>query len=169
MTRERYNSRPEPVIAEQPGPDDVPFSVVGGASAAPAGVTPERWKVIVDQLRRVIGAENVVTDPAAVLAAYDRIMGRGMEIRRRQVAEANERYNTQLDLFTEGKLPSGDKIDLGYPGATLLACGIRNAYMTIAQRVLKDHMEKHGLTADDIRNLPAALENPIMVYEWGTR
>ncbi len=167
--QERYNSRPEPVIAEQPGPDDVPFSVVGGASAAPAGVTPERWKVIVDQLRRVIGAENVVTDPAAVLAAYDRIMGRGMEIRRRQVAEANERYNTQLDLFTEGKLPSGDKIDLGYPGATLLACGIRNAYMTIAQRVLKDHMEKHGLTADDIRNLPAALENPIMVYEWGNK
>lgn len=167
--QERYNSRPEPVIAEQPGPDDVSFSVVGGASAAPAGVTPERWKVIVDQLRRVIGAENVVTDPAAVLAAYDRIMGRGMEIRRRQVAEANERYNTQLDLFTEGKLPSGDKIDLGYPGATLLACGIRNAYMTIAQRVLKDHMEKHGLTADDIRNLPAALENPIMVYEWGNK
>ena len=167
--QERNNSRPEPVIAERPGPDDVPFSVVGGASAAPAGVTPERWKVIVDQLRRVIGAENVVTDPAAVLAAYDRIMGRGMEIRRRQVAEANERYNTQLDLFTEGKLPSGDKIDLGYPGATLLACGIRNADMMIAQRVLKDHMEKHGLTADDIRNLPAALENPIMVYEWGDK
>lgn len=164
--QERNNSRPEPVIAERPGPDDVPFSVVGGASAAPAGVTPERWKVIVDQLRRVIGAENVVTDPEAVRAAYERIMGHGIEIRRQQVAEANERYNTQLDLFTEGKLPSGDKIDLGYPGATLLACGIRNAYMTIAQRVLKDHMEKHGLTADDIRNLPAALENPIMVYEW---
>lgn len=155
--------------APQPGADDVPFSVIGEASVAPAGVTPERWKVIVDQLRRVIGAENVVTDPAAVRAAYERIMGRGMEIRRRQVAEANERYNTQLDLFTEGKLPSGDKIDLGYPGATLLACGIRNAYMTIAQRVLKDHMEKHGLTADDIRNLPVALENPIMVYEWGNK
>ena len=155
--------------APQPGADDVPFSVIGEASVAPAGVTPERWKVIVDQLRRVIGAENVVTDPAAVRAAYDRIMGHGMEIRRRQVAEANERYNTQLDLFTEGKLPSGDKIDLGYPGATLLACGIRNAYMTIAQRVLKDHMEKHGLTADDIRNLPVALENPIMVYEWGNK
>ena len=155
--------------APQPGADDVPFSVIGEASVAPAGVTPERWKVIVDQLRRVIGAENVVTDPAAVRAAYDRIMGRGMEIRRRQVAEANERYNTQLDLFTEGKLPSGDKIDLGYPGVTLLACGIRNADMMIAQRVLKDHMEKHGLTADDIRNLPAALENPIMVYEWGDK
>lgn len=167
--QERNNSRTEPVIAEQPGPDDVPFSVVGGASAAPAGVTPERWNVIVDQLRRVIGAENVVTDPEAVRAAYERIMGRGMEIRRRQVAEANERYNKQLDLFTEGKLPSGVKIDLGYPGVTLLACGIRNADMMIAQRVLKDHMEKHGLTADDIRNLPAALENPIMVYEWGDK
>lgn len=155
--------------APQPGADEVPFSVVGEAATAPAGVTPERWNVIVDQLRRSVGAENVVTDPAAVRAAYDRIVGRGTEIRRQQVTEANERFNTQLELFTEGKLPSGDKIDLGYPGATLLACGIRNADMTITQRVLKDHMEKHGLTADDIRNLPAALENPIMVYEWGDK
>ena len=61
--------------------DDVPFSVVGEASAAPTGVTPERWKVIVDQLRRVIGAENVVTDPAAVRAAYDDIVARGGNVR----------------------------------------------------------------------------------------
>jgi hypothetical protein len=151
------------------GLDDVPFSVVGEASAAPAGVTPERWKVIVDQLRRVIGAENVVTDPAAVRAAYDRITGRGMEIRRQQVAEINERFNEQLERLKGGTLLSGDKIALGNPSAILLACGVNDAEITATQRMLKDHISKHGLSLDDIRNLPAALENPIMVYEWGNK
>lgn len=167
--QERNNSRTEPVIAEQPGPDDVPFSVVGGASAAPAGVTPERWNVIVDQLRRVIGAENVVTDPEAVRAAYDRIMGRGMEIRRQQVTEANERFNTQLDLFEGGTLPSDEKLVIGRPCPVLLASGVEDSELYITQSVLRNHMVKHGLFVGDLKNLPEALEHPIMVYEWGSK
>lgn len=167
--QERNNSRTEPVIAEQPGPDDVPFSVVGGASAAPAGVTPERWNVIVDQLRRVIGAENVITDPAAVRAAYDRITGRGMEIRRQQVAEANERFNAQLDLFEGGTLPSDEKLVIGRPCPVLLASGVDDSELYITQSVLRNHMAKHSLSAGDLKNLPEALEHPIMVYEWGSK
>lgn len=167
--QERNNSRTEPVIAEQPGPDDVPFSVVGGASAAPAGVTPERWNVIVDQLRRVIGAENVVTDPEAVRAAYERIMGHGMEIRRQQVAEANERFNAQLDLFEGGTLPSDEKLVIGHPCPVLLASGVEDSELYITQSVLRNHMVKHGLSVGDLKNLPEALEHPIMVYEWGSK
>lgn len=151
------------------GLDDVPFSVIGEASVAPAGVTPERWKVIVDQLRRVIGAENVVTDPAAVREAYDRITGRGMEIRRRQVAEANERFNAQLDLFEGGTLPSDEKLVIGRPCPVLLASGVDGSELYITQSVLRDHMAKHGLSAGDLKNLPEALEHPIMVYEWGSK
>ena len=167
--QERYNSRPEPVIAEQPGPDDVPFSVVGGASAAPAGVTPERWNVIVEQLRQVIGAENVVTDPEAVRAAYEQIMGHGMEIRRQQVADINERFNEQLEQLKEGTLASNVRLELGVPGSVLQASGINPSQIYLTQHVLRTHAEKHGLTTDDLRNLPAALENPIMVYEWGDK
>lgn len=160
--------KPEPE-APQPGADDVPFSVIGEASVAPAGVTPERWNVIVDQLRRVIGAENVVTDPAAVRAAYDRITGRGMEIRRQQVAEANERFNAQLDLFEGGTLPSDEKLVIGRPCPVLLASGVDGSELYITQSVLRDHMAKHGLSAGDLKNLPEALEHPIMVYEWGSK
>lgn len=386
--QERYNSRPEPVIAEQPGPDDVPFSVVGGASAAPAGVTPERWEVIVDQLRRVIGAENVVTDPEAVRAAYDDIVARGGNVRysirrdappartgigykvfvlkngqlyppmvanpngaatpvgvwldadaapvagqsktgraqvkaggkgtqggsgvlayrpgwhlgeipyalqfnrlnpetgerelfpanfvwaeveyandvdyqeeamsygynrngrfqhsyaglprvpengaykyrtnpnpetdpwiitgamrvkrllkpsevdamvreagrtpqqrqqgavtdaqieelnermirsRQQVADINERFNEQLEQLKEGTLASNVRLELGVPGSVLQASGINPSQIYLTQHVLRTHAEKHGLTTDDLRNLPAALENPIMVYEWGDK
>lgn len=156
--------------AGEGGPDsDVPFSVVGGASAAPTGVTPERWNVIVDQLRRVIGAENVVTDPEAVRAAYDRIMGRGMEIRRQQVTEANERFNTQLDLFEGGTLPSDEKLVIGRPCPILLASGVEDSELYITQSVLRNHMAKHSLSAGDLKNLPEALEHPIMVYEWGSK
>lgn len=167
--QERNNSRPEPVIAERPGPDDVPFSVVGGASAAPAGVTPERWNVIVEQLRQVIGAENVVTDPEAVRAAYEQIMGHGMEIRRQQVADINERFNEQLEQLKEGTLASNVRLELGVPGSVLQASGINPSQIYLTQHVLRTHAEKHGLTTDDLRNLPAALENPIMVYEWGDK
>lgn len=167
--QERNNSRTEPVIAEQPGPDDVPFSVVGDTAPAPVGVTPERWEAIVDQLRRVIGAENVVTDPAAVRAAYDRIMGRGMEIRRQQVADINERFNTQLDLFESGMMPSDEKLVIGRPCPVLLASGVDDSELYITQSVLRNHMAKHGLSAGDLKNLPEALEHPIMVYEWGSK
>ena len=386
--QERNNSRTEPVIAEQPEPDDVPFSVVGEASAAPAGVTPERWNVIVDQLRRVIGAENVVTDPEAVRAAYDDIVARGGNVRysirrdappartgigykvfvlkngqlyppmvanpngaatpvgvwldadaapvagqsktgraqvkaggkgtqggsgvlayrpgwhlgeipyalqfnrlnpetgerelfpanfvwaeveyandvdyqeeamsygynrngrfqhsyaglprvpengaykyrtnpnpetdpwiitgamrvkrllkpsevdamvreagrtpqqrqqgavtdaqieelnermirsRQQVADINERFNEQLEQLKEGTLASNVRLELGVPGSVLQASGINPSQIYLTQHVLRTHAEKHGLTTDDLRNLPAALENPIMVYEWGDK
>lgn len=386
--QERNNSRTEPVIAEQPEPDDIPFSVVGEASAAPAGVTPERWNVIVDQLRRVIGAENVVTDPEAVRAAYDDIVARGGNVRysirrdappartgigykvfvlkngqlyppmvanpngaatpvgvwldadaapvagqsktgraqvkaggkgtqggsgvlayrpgwhlgeipyalqfnrlnpetgerelfpanfvwaeveyandvdyqeeamsygynrngrfqhsyaglprvpengayryrtnpnpetdpwiitgamrvkrllkpsevdamvreagrtpqqrqqgavtdaqieelnermirsRQQVADINERFNEQLEQLKEGTLASNVRLELGVPGSVLQASGINPSQIYLTQHVLRTHAEKHGLTTDDLRNLPAALENPIMVYEWGDK
>lgn len=136
---------------------------------SPKGITPERWNVIVEQLRQVIGAENVVTDPEAVRAAYEQIMGHGMEIRRQQVAEANERFNTQLDLFEGGTLPSDEKLVIGRPCPVLLASGVDDSELYITQSVLRNHMVKHGLSAGDLKNLPEALEHPIMVYEWGSK
>ena len=162
--QERNNSRTEPVIAEQPGPDDVPFSVVGGASAAPAGVTPERWNVIVDQLRRVIGAENVITDPEAVRAAYERIMGRGMEMRRRQVADINEQFNEQLEQLTPENADNMI-LDLGMPSPEMLAAGIADKPLRLYGNKLLKKAEKHGYTSSDIRNLPDALEHPIAIFK----
>ena len=34
---------------------------------------------------------------------------------------------------------------------------------------LKEHLKKHNLSVEDIRNLPIAINSPIMVYEWGTK
>lgn len=167
--RERNESQADWGVAEQPGPDDVPFSVSGDTVHAPERITPERWNAIIDQLNLAVGAGNVVTDPDAVRAAYDAILARGAKIRRQQVESANERFNEQLEQLEEGTLPSGDKITLGNPSAVLLACGVNNAEITATQRMLKGHIAKHGLSLDDLRNLPMALESPIMVYEWGDK
>ena len=149
--------------APQPGANDVPFSVMSEAAPAPAGVTPERWNVIVDQLRRVIGAENVVTDPEAVRAAYERIMGHGMEIRRRQVADINERFNEQLERWENGDMAANEYVDVGMP------LGVMRSFMpdipiVLRQKVLTKSNKKHGLGISALRNLPQALSEPVFVF-----
>lgn len=144
--------------------DDVPFSVVGDVSAAPAGVTPERWNVIVDQLRRVIGAENVVTDPEAVRAAYDRITGRGMEIRRQQVAEINERFNEQLEQLTPENADSMI-LDMGMPSPEMLAVGMADKPLRLYGNKLLKKAKRHGYNLSDVRDLPQAIEHPIAIFK----
>ena len=160
----RDKIRAEARAGEETPDSNVPFSVVGGASAAPAGVTPERWEVIVDQLRRVIGAENVVTDPEAVRAAYERIMGHGIEIRRQQAAEANDRFNEQLEQLTPENADS-TILDLGMPSQEMLAAGIADKPLRLYGNKLLKKAEKHGYTPSDIRNLPEALEHPVAIFK----
>ena len=85
------------------------------------------------------------------------------------IEEADKRFNEELDAFGKGSMRSSDMFDLGKPSPILLACGLKQSGITMTQSVLKDHMKKHGLTTDDVRNLPFAISNPILVYEWGTK
>ena len=137
------------------------------STTPPASVDADRWNAIVDMVKESVGAENVITNPEEVKAEYDHIMAGQQRVRERIVEDANSRFNEQLDRFADGTMPSGDKIQLGTPGATLLASGVQNSDMSITQRVLKEHLDKHNLSIEDIKNLPQALESPIMVYEWG--
>lgn len=135
----------------------------------PAGIDAGRWNAIVDMVKDSVGAENVITDPVQVKAEYDRIVAGQQRVRERIVEDANSKYNEQLRQFANGTMRSGDKIQFGTPSAILLACGIGNVKMSTTQRILKDHIDKHILAIDDIKDLPQALENPLMVYRWGTK
>ncbi len=84
-----------------------------------------------------------------------------------ELAEANERYNADLNDFIEGK--GLQPIHLGRPSPALRASGLNGTEMYIRRKTLRDHLNKHGLTVDDIRDLPLALENPLLVYEWGAK
>lgn len=149
--------------------NDMRFRAKHLNATPPAGIDAGRWNAIVDMVKDSVGAENVITDPVQVKAEYDRIVAGQQRVRERIVEDANSKYNEQLRQFANGTMRSGDKIQFGTPSAILLACGIGNVKMSTTQRILKDHIDKHILAIDDIKDLPQALENPLMVYRWGTK
>lgn len=83
--------------------------------------------------------------------------------------EANKRFNEELDKFEKGTMRSSDKFNLGTPSQILLSSGLPNSNIEMTQSVLRGHLVKHGISVNDIKNLPVALQNPIMVYEWGDK
>ncbi len=92
-----------------------------------------------------------------------------LEQTKEDLEKVNNRFNEELDKFEQGKMRSSDKFDLGQPSDILIASGLNASEITMTQSVLKKHLEKHGLTTQDIKNLPNAIQSPIMVYEWGTK
>ena len=81
--------------------------------------------------------------------------------------KANKRYNKSVELFEQNQLKGN--ILLGEPSSVLKACGINASDLFLTPKTLKVHLAKHKLTTADVRNLPKSLENPIMVYKWGTK
>lgn len=91
-----------------------------------------------------------------------------MELRFRETEEedANRRFNEELEAFKE-KRHKG-LLHIGVPGNILMACGV-NADLTLSPTVLHRKLKQHGLSIEDIRNLPEALQHPIMVYRHGDK
>ena len=91
-----------------------------------------------------------------------------MELRFRETEEedANKRFNEELEAFKE-KRHKG-LLHIGVPGNILMACGV-NADLTLSPTVLHRKLKQHGLSIEDIRNLPEALQHPIMVYRHGDK
>ncbi len=87
--------------------------------------------------------------------------------RRNELARATERYNADLDAFARGEKMSA--VHLGVPSPALRASGLNGTEMYITRPTLRTHLKKHNLTIDDIHDLPNALENPLLVYEWGSK
>jgi predicted amidophosphoribosyltransferase len=82
---------------------------------------------------------------------------------------ANIKFNAQLDEYAKGKMSSGKMFELGEPSPILKTCGVNGKQIKMKQSVLADHMDKHDLRFDDLKNLPTALYHPIMVYQWGDK
>ena len=74
----------------------------------------------------------------------------------------NEVFNKQLDAF-KNKTHKGN-LQLGKPSPILRASGINSTEMFITPKTLNEHLKKHGLTVDDIKNLPNALKEPFAAH-----
>ena len=85
----------------------------------------------------------------------------------RFTGSANDIFNQELEAFGRGDLKH--ELHLGKPSAELQACGINATEIFIKQKTLTDHLKKHGLTIEDIKDLPLYMEKPFLAYEWGTQ
>lgn len=83
--------------------------------------------------------------------------------------ETDTTFSNQLDAYKDGEMKSSDTFSLGSPSPILRASGIKAKKLILTQSVLAKHLKKHGLSIDDIRDLPSALAQPMMVYEWGDK
>jgi hypothetical protein len=139
------------IMEIQVDPRDIDFSTGTNEYYAPEGLVP--------------GMDGVWASPARVKA-----MSAKMEATTRMDLEAvNRRFNEELDSFNAGTLKPHEALHLGKPLEILQASGVKNGEMTVTQKTLKDHLKLHGLTVEDLKGLAKAIQDPIMVYEWGTK
>lgn len=86
-------------------------------------------------------------------------------LRRRdvQMQAVNQRFNEQLDSFTEENA-NAVIFDLGMPSPMLMAGGVPNKPIRLYGSKLLKKIRKHGFSAAELSGLPMALANPIAVF-----
>lgn len=78
-------------------------------------------------------------------------------------------FPAQLQLWQSGQFQRGDYFTLGRPSPALLSAGFDDFPVTMTPSVANKILSVHGLTATDLSSLPAALDQPIMVFDSQTQ
>ncbi|MDR2207180.1 MAG: hypothetical protein LBE36_13610, partial [Flavobacteriaceae bacterium] len=131
-------------------------------------ITKKAFDGLINLLKATGLARNVIIDKNAMrkrfgesgFKAYQAVTA---------TAKANAQWNADLDRFKNGELPTNVVLSLGTPQGILRAAGINENEITLKQSVLEAKLEQHNLTTDELKNLASAIQNPILVYEWGTK
>ncbi len=81
----------------------------------------------------------------------------------------NDVFNTELQQLRDGELPVGHIFQLGTPNAILQSAGLPNLPIELSSERLKkksseNYKKNHPFDLESIKNLPSALQNPIMIF-----
>lgn len=82
----------------------------------------------------------------------------------KNIREANERFNNELDKWGKGEMGANEYIHAGVPFGVLRGF-MPDLPIILRQKVLSKSRKKHDLTSADLINLPSALANPIFVFK----
>lgn len=87
------------------------------------------------------------------------------------IEEVNRTFNEELENYASSSNHKTLRapLALGMPSSVLLSCGLPLSGITLPRDVIKKAQEKHHLNLADLRNLPKAIIDPLLVYEWGTK
>jgi len=76
----------------------------------------------------------------------------------------NDKFNYELENFTP-KNADSKVFELGKPSDILLNVGIENKPLKLYGSKLLKKMKKHGFNATDLKDLPNAINDPIMIFK----
>ena len=83
---------------------------------------------------------------------------------RAEEEDANRRFNEELDKWESGGMSANEYVTVGNP-IGVLRHFTPDLPIILRQKVLSKSRKKHGLSASDMRNLPAALAEPIFIFK----
>lgn len=124
------------------------------------GMTPEERKAS-------LAAETEDVRREDQIFLHDGVESASIQEDNAKLEAENEKFNKELEDFKKG-IHKGN-LSLGRPQGKLSLVGLNASEMFITPKTLKEHMEKHGISVQDLKNLPSELANPMMVYEWGKK
>lgn len=81
----------------------------------------------------------------------------------------NGRFNEELDNLERGELPNGHIFNLGRPASILRSAGFPDAPIELSATKLTEKARQHGFAIGDVRNLAAALQDPVAVFAYGDK
>ncbi len=82
---------------------------------------------------------------------------------------STEALSRQIDRWLSGKMGGNEYFDIGDTPAVLRALGAKSLPIVMTQEVMsKITGEKHSISLDEIRTLPDAIADPIMVFKSAT-
>ena len=135
--------------------DEVPFMVSSDSVQA----TTEAHKLATEAAITALedaGVEVVNATPEMVEEALQR--------KDVQMQSVNQKFNEQLDSFTEENATSV-VFDLGMPSPILLAGGVADKPIKLYGNKLLKKIRKHGLNLEELKGLPIAIANPIAIFD----
>ena len=110
---------------------------------------------------RADNAKNYVIFNENDVQITDHTRFRGTEQNIREVSEA---FNKQLDIWKSGNMKANERFILGLPNGAMQLF-VPDMPIVMRQTVLRKSSKKHNLSADDLKNLPEALSNPVFVFQ----
>lgn len=145
----------EPQEEELSIEDEVPFMVSSDSVQA----TNEAQKLATEAA--ITALENAGVE---VVNATPEMVEEALQRKDVQLQAVNQKFNEQLDSFTEENATSV-VFDLGMPSPILLAGGVADKPIKLYGNKLLKKIRKHGLNLEELKGLPIAIANPIAIFD----
>ena len=114
------------------------------------------------------GSIKSITYPAGDVNTYS-MQKQGKHSFESKAENENKKFASQIDKWLSGNMKSSEQFELGQTPDVLKELGAKNLPVVMSQNVmLKITGIKHSISVEEIKKLPSAIADPIMVFKSAT-